>query len=185
MANIFSKIMDAMKFSDDDDDEGYAEYLNDLEEKEDKKERDIVPVKRNTKNEYKAPVQEVSKKWTASDDAASKPKVSSGKGKVIQLRNNGLELNVIKPTSFGDCQDICDMLLNGDAVVINLEGFENELSQRLMDFVSGTVYAIKGQLRPVSQLIFIVSPDNVTISGDLASLVTSGGVEAPTISSDF
>lgn len=184
MAKFLRNLIDAMKFSDDEDD--YEEYLNEFEDKDNPKVSDTAPVKKVTKTEYKAPVQEVSKKWVQEEEPARKqPKLASEKGKVVQLRSKELELNVIKPTSFGDCQDICDMLLNGDAVVINLEGFENEMSQRVMDFVSGTVYAIKGQLRPVSKLIYIVSPDNVNISGDVMNLVTSGGVEAPTISSDF
>jgi len=95
------------------------------------------------------------------------------------------ELNVIKPTSFSDCQDICEILLSGDPVIINFEGFDAEIAQRVIDFVSGTVYAIKGNISPISQMIYVVSPENVNISGDVLNLLANGGVEVPTISRDF
>ena len=99
--------------------------------------------------------------------------------------NKEVELKVIKPTEFSDCQDICDILLGGDSVIINIEGLDSEISQRIMDFVSGTVYAIRGSLSPVSRLIYIVSPENVSISGDVLNLITSGGVDAPVVSGHF
>lgn len=188
MANIFSKLIDAMKFSDDDEDE-YNEYLDNYEEAE----KEDIPVMRKTvvKEPVKPVVTETkaaaTKTVIASSEESKKPRIIADKGKVVPLRNTNkdLALKVIKPSNFSDCQDICDILLNGDAVIVNLEGFDAELSQRVMDFVSGTVYAIKGQISPVSQLVYIISPENVTISGDVLQLLTSGGVEAPTFSQDF
>ena len=45
-------------------------------------------------------------------------------------------IKVMKPTSFEDSQDICDVLLAGKATIINLEGFNVDLAQRVMDFIS-------------------------------------------------
>lgn len=188
MANIFRSLLDAMKFSDDeDDDDDYKKYLEGFDD--DEEEPAPAPKKNLFERETpKTAIQEVpSKKYPVQDEQPRKPRlISESKGKVVPLRNNKeLEVKVVKPTSFSDCQDICDILLNGDAVIINLEGFDAELSQRVMDFVSGTIYAIKGKISTISRFIYVVSPENVTISGDVMNLLTSGGVEAPTFSSDF
>ena len=53
---------------------------------------------------------------------------------------------MIIPTSFGDSQEICDHLLAGKAVVLNMEGLHTEIAQRIIDFASGAVYSINGNL---------------------------------------
>lgn len=107
--------------------------------------------------------------------------------KVVPIRNaqKGLEVCIMKPTSFEDSQDICDMLLSGRAAVINLEGFDVEIAQRVMDFVSGAVYAMNGKLHQISNYIFIISPDTVDISGDYLDLIRQNGFEVPTLNKDF
>lgn len=190
MANIFRNILDAMKFSEDDED--YDEYVNEMEERDRKKtERESVSQAktqhlREYREEYSTPT--VSKpEPVASVSRQGNQRSGSSQGKVVPFRGTPKELGlcVIKPTTFSDCQDISDMLVGGSAIVINLEGFDEEIAQRIMDFVSGTVYAINGKLNPVSKRIYIVSPENVGISGDVLSIVSQGGVEAPTITKDF
>ena len=108
--------------------------------------------------------------------------------KLVPLRSSAardFEVIIFKPTSFADCQEITDMLLEGRATVINLEGFDDEVAQRVMDFVSGSIYAINGKLHQISTRIFIVSPDHIDISGDYLELVKQNGVEAPTIKRKF
>ena len=63
------------------------------------------------------------------------------------------------------------MLLTGRPTVINLEGFDDKLAQRTMDFISGSVYAINGRLHRISSCIFIISPDTVDISGDYLDMI--------------
>ena len=77
------------------------------------------------------------------------------------------------------------MLLTGRAVVVNLEGFDPDVAQRIMDFISGAVYAIGGKLHQISRYIFIFSPDNIDISGDYLDLVPVDGLGVPTINKEF
>ena len=109
--------------------------------------------------------------------------------KIVPIRTTprGLEVSIMKPTSFEDSQDICDMLLTGRAAVVNLEGFDPDEAQRVMDFISGCVYAINGKLHQISKYIFIFSPDNIDISGDYKELVanTDIGFGVPTINKEF
>lgn len=94
---------------------------------------------------------------------------------------SNLEVNIIKPTSFEECQDICDTLLAGKPIIVNLEGFNDLLvGQRIMDFVSGCVYSINGKLHQISGYIFIISPDGVDISGDYLALMKENDFGVPT-----
>lgn len=108
--------------------------------------------------------------------------------KIVPIRTTprGLEVSIMKPTSFEDSQDICDMLLTGRAAVVNLEGFDPDEAQRVMDFISGCVYAINGKLHQISKYIFIFSPDNIDISGDYLELVSDdAGFGVPTLNKEF
>ena len=121
--------------------------------------------------------------WDRRTKTADKPKV-------VQFRNSSykeeLGLYVSKPKSFSECQDISDILVGGTAVVINLEGFDDDIAQRIMDFVSGTVYAINGTLNTIATRIYLVSPESVSISGDVETILSQSiGGNAPTISKGF
>ena len=105
--------------------------------------------------------------------------------RVVPLRSASAskvwEVSIMKPTRFDDSQDICDMLLDERATVVNLEGIDLSLAQRIMDFISGAVYALNGKIHQISNLIFIISPENVDISGDYLSYVEQNGFEVPTL----
>lgn len=107
------------------------------------------------------------------------------KPKVVPMNNRSMmEVSIIKPNTFEDSQNICNMLLTGRPVVVNLEGFDPDDAQRIMDFISGCIYAIKGQYHQISKYIFIFSPENVDISGD--SLTFDGNTaKMPTINREF
>lgn len=119
------------------------------------------------------------------DKSLRAEKTSSSKIVPIRTTTKGLEVCIMKPSTFEDSQDICDMLLTGRAVVVNLEGFDPDVAQRIMDFISGAVYAIGGKLHQISRYIFIFSPDNIDISGDYLDLVPVDGLGVPTINKEF
>ncbi|MBP3618198.1 MAG: cell division protein SepF [Lachnospiraceae bacterium] len=118
-------------------------------------------------------------------ERAVRPERMSTSNRVVPLRSasatRGLEVSIMKPTRFDDSQDICDMLLDERATVVNLEGIDLALAQRIMDFIAGAVYALNGKIHQISGLIFIVSPENVDISGDYLSYVEQNGFEVPTL----
>lgn len=91
---------------------------------------------------------------------------------------------MIKPTTFEDSREITETLLSGRAVVLNFEGLDMELAQRIIDFACGTCVAIDGNLRKISNYIFIVTPRTVDISGDLQDLLNDS-FEVPEIKTDF
>ena len=174
MSNIFKNFLNSMRLTDDED----SMYL-DLSDEE-----DIDDYEKITKSKPKK-ISKKSVKVPRKERVTRMEKSSSGKVVPIRSTSKGLEVCILKPTSFEDSQMICDMLLIGRATVINLEGFDDNLAQRTMDFVSGSVYAINGKLHRISSNIFIVSPDNIDISGDYLDIIEESGFEPPTIQSRF
>lgn len=114
---------------------------------------------------------------------------SSQPSKVVQFpassRGEGSDIRIVKPTGFDDSREICDIILSKRAAIVNLEGFDIEIAQRIMDFISGSVYAVNGRLHPISNYIYIVSPDNVDISGDYLDIIKQDGFGVPTLNKGF
>lgn len=86
----------------------------------------------------------------------------------------GMEVCVIKPTSVNDAREVTDNLLVGSTVVLNLEGLDVDIAQRIIDFTSGSTYAIRGNVMKISHYIFVITPANVDISGDVSATTNSG-----------
>ncbi|MCI9419195.1 MAG: cell division protein SepF [Eubacterium sp.] len=110
--------------------------------------------------------------------------LNNSKPKVVSLNRSMMEVKIVQPTSFEDSQEICNTLLESKPVVVNLEGFDPDDAQRIMDFISGCIYAINGKYHQISKYIFIFTPENVDISGDSLSL-GDGTATMPTISREF
>lgn len=206
MANILKNFLGYLKLGEDDD---YDDYVNDYDEKEELREErsksrredkdsfeekyerptrvDKSTSRTSTTKEkdfdsLQIPVSETRKERT---QRLEREKVPGSKIVPIRTTTKGFEVCIMKPTSFEDSQDICDMLLTGRAAVVNLEGFDPTDAQRIMDFISGCVYAINGKLHQISRYIFIFSPDSVDISGDYLDLMPVEGFGVPTINKEF
>lgn len=92
---------------------------------------------------------------------------------VKKAQGSGMEVCVIKPLSVEDAREITETLLGNRAVVLNLEGLDVEIAQRIIDFASGSTYAINGNLQMISNYIFIITPASVDISGDFQGVLSS------------
>jgi len=186
MANIFKNFLNSMKLTEDDE---YEDYLEEENEKEVKHARRLEKkVTKSTayeeEHQVQTPITPVSKDFKK-ERMPRMEKSTVSKVVPIRTTTKGLEVCIMKPTSFEDSQEICDLLLSGRATVINLEGFDDKLAQRTMDFISGSVYAINGKLHRISSCIFIVSPDTVDISGDYLDIIQENGFEPPTFHNQF
>ena len=96
---------------------------------------------------------------TAMEDAPEK-----APGTTLNIGGAGMELKVIYPKSFAEVAQIADHLLAGRTVFLNLEATDSALCRRLMDFVSGVAYCIKGNIKKVSGATYIISPCSVDVS---------------------
>lgn len=86
--------------------------------------------------------------------------------KVVNIHsNNQFKVVIMQPEAFDDARDICDHLKNKKPVVVNLENMSKETAQRVVDFLSGAVYSLDGDIQKVSTGIFLIAPNNVDIMG--------------------
>lgn len=74
------------------------------------------------------------------------------------------KITTIKPKDFNDAQTVANCLRDNIPVIVNFEETDNGEATRMIDFISGTIYAIDGKIKRVSQKVFICAPNNVTVS---------------------
>lgn len=73
-----------------------------------------------------------------------------------------------EPKSYNEVQEIADFLLNKRAVVINLQRVDNGQAKRIVDFLSGTVYAVNGNIQKTGMATFLCTPENIDVSGSIS-----------------
>ena len=115
------------------------------------------------------------------DEVYTKPSRSSrASKKVVPMHSTrtAFEVKVIKPSYYENTTDIIDTLLEGKAVVLNLEGLKMDVAQRIVDSVSGGCYAMSGNLQRVSGYIYLVTPSKIEISGDIMDIVNGIDINA-------
>lgn len=83
---------------------------------------------------------------------------------------NQMKVVLIEPTDYDDVQDICDNLKNKKPIIINFENLDKDTARRMVDFVSGAVYALDGTIQKVSNGIVIAAPPNVDILGSMGEI---------------
>jgi cell division inhibitor SepF len=87
--------------------------------------------------------------------------------KVVNIHsNNQFKMVVMQPENFDDAREVCDHLKSKKPVVVNLENLNKETAQRVVDFLSGSVYGLDGDIQKVSSGIFVIAPNNVDIMGE-------------------
>ena len=100
------------------------------------------------------------------------PAASTGfKGQVVSMSTGSKqEVVLFRPTSFNDTSKAADDLRNRKAVLLNLENVDKAMSRRVVDFLSGCVYAVDGSVKKVAQSAYIFCPHNMDVVGDLEAL---------------
>jgi len=102
---------------------------------------------------------------------------SQKKNKVVNMPTFAqVKVVVMQPDVFDDASIICDHLKGKKPVVINLESAEKDVARRIVDFLSGSVYALDGTIQKVSNSIFIVAPHNVDVMGEFKDELRTKGV---------
>lgn len=105
------------------------------------------------------------------------PVAKKNNGRVVNIHaTTQLEVAVLQPQSYEDAREIADRLKTKRAVVINLEELSKEDAIKVLDFVSGVVYALEGDIQKVSSGIFLIAPYNVSIANDIKAELKSTGI---------
>ena len=95
---------------------------------------------------------------------------------VESMPSASVKVHLVLPRSFNDAQQIADRFKEGVPVILNLQGSDQELSKRLIDFGSGLTYALEGGMQRVADKVFLLTPRNVEVSAEeRARLLERGG----------
>ena len=99
--------------------------------------------------------------------------VSTGfSGQVLSMNSsNKQEVVLFRPGSFNDTSKAADDLRNRKAVIVNMENVDKAMARRVVDFLSGCVYALDGDVKKIAQSAYLFCPHNMDIVGDLEAQV--------------
>ena len=139
--SVMDRLLSYMKLNGDED---YDDEYDD-DEYDDYEEPETKVSKLTSRKTKSAPVEEEEER-----PRKASPKITP----IKQARRSsgaGMEVCVIKPTSIEDGREITETLLANRTVVLNLEGLDVDIAQRIIDFTSGSCFAISGNLQKISR----------------------------------
>lgn len=95
----------------------------------------------------------------------------------LQSIQKSSKLVLLEPRAYADAQEIADHLKNRRGVVVNLQRISPDQARRIVDFLSGTVYAIAGDIQRIGSNIFLCTPENVDVSGSISGYAQEDELE--------
>jgi cell division inhibitor SepF len=100
------------------------------------------------------------------------PKLKKKNNNVVSLQSvqKNVKVMLVEPRVYSEVQDIADQLKNHRAVVMNLQRVPRDQAKRIVDFLSGTVYAIGGDIQKLGDNAFLCTPHNVDVAGNISEL---------------
>lgn len=97
----------------------------------------------------------------------TEPDTNSNPEKKPASTPKSVELKVISLTTYdANIKKVADHLLKRRTVVLNIEGASKESTKRIIDFLSGVVYSIDGEIKPIANGTYLIAPSNVSVTGD-------------------
>ena len=160
--NILENLKKFVQPYSDDDYEEYEDEIDELEEEVQepapRAARRPSPFATNTESEYSAP--------------ASVSTPSTGfSGHVLNMSSSGKqEVVLFHAKSFDSAAKAADELRKKKAVILNMENVDKALTRRVVDFLSGAVYALDGRVKKVAQSTYLFCPHNMDVTGDLENI---------------
>ena len=156
----------AQPYSDEEYDD-YEEELDEFEEVEQeaprKRRTSPFATPKDTEPEYTAPAA-VAPASTASSTGFS--------GQVLNMNSGKQEVVLFHAKSFDDAAKAADELRRKKAVILNMENVDKALTRRVVDFLSGSVYALDGSVKKIAQSTYLFCPHNMDVVGDLENVQT-------------
>ena len=152
------------KFAQPYSEEDYDDYEDELEDYEEEQQEEAVPTPRRS-----SPFAS-----TRSSESAfqNTPGHSSGfSGQVLNMGSGKQEVVLFHATTFDDAAKASDELRKKKAIILNMENVDKALTRRVVDFLSGSVYALDGSVKKIAQSTYLFCPHNMDIVGDLETQV--------------
>lgn len=100
-------------------------------------------------------------------------KQTAQKQNIVSLQSvqKSSKVVLVEPRVYAEAQEIADQIKNRRSVVVNLQRIQKDQAKRIIDFLSGTVYALGGDIQKIGVDIFLCTPDNVEVTGSISELL--------------
>lgn len=96
----------------------------------------------------------------------------SSKNNVVSIHSQkNVRVVLAEPRTYDEAQEIADNLKSRRSVIVNLQRVRREQAVRIVDFLSGTVYALGGHISKIGPNIFLCTPDSVEITGTISEMM--------------
>lgn len=102
--------------------------------------------------------------------ASAAPAANSFNGRVVNMGGNKQEVVLFHAKSFDDAAKAADELRNRRAIILNMENIDKALTRRVVDFLSGSIYALDGKVKRIAQSTYLFCPYSMEIVGDLETI---------------
>lgn len=169
---VFDNIKEFFSLVDEDDDYDYDSNPYD----DDEDEVSAAELQRQEKAQARRQAKAEREQQRAAVREPRTDRMSRGKVIPIHRTNGGFEVCIVRPSDKDNAEEACSLLMNNCAVVLNLEGLDMAKAQGIIDFISGCLYAIDGNMQSISKYIVVCTPNGIDISGEsLEELTGSSG----------
>jgi FtsZ-interacting cell division protein YlmF len=119
-----------------------------------------------------SPFASIGRSSVSAEPAAPSPAPVSGgfSGQVLNMSSGKQEVVLFHAKTFDDAAKAADELRKKKAVILNMENVEKSLTRRVVDFLSGSVYALDGSVKKIAQSTYLFCPHNMDVVGDLENV---------------
>ena len=150
------------KFAQPYSDEEYDEFEDEMEEYDEVAEEEASPRKR--RNPFSSE--------RSSEAAPAAPAAPAGgfNGQVLNMSSGKQEVVLFQAKTFDDAARAADELRKRKAIILNMENVDKALTRRVVDFLSGSVYALDGSVKKIAQSTYLFCPHNMDVVGDLENI---------------
>ncbi|MGX9133585.1 cell division protein SepF [Rummeliibacillus sp. JY-2-4R] len=132
--------------------------------------------KKESVRQQEAPQRQQMKPAVSRPAAIKKPSVKerprfvehSNVPNLVSIKQKTSKVILSEPRVYAEAQDIADNLKSKRAVIVNLQRIDREQGVRIIDFISGTIFALGGDIKRIGTDIFLCTPDNVEIDGSIS-----------------
>ena len=155
------------KFAQPYDDEDYDDYDEELDDFEESAQE---PAPRTRRTSPFASSSATATAAPAAPAAAAPASAPSFGGSVLNMNSGKQEVVLFHAKTFDDAAKAADELCKRKAVILNMENVDKALTRRVVDFLSGSVYALDGRVKKVAQSTYLFCPHNMDVVGDLENI---------------
>ena len=150
-------------YSDEEYDEEYDEEMGDYEEEQE------APAPRARRS---SPFAETHQEPTAPayTPAPAEDRSRNFNGQVLSMGSGKQEVVLFHAKTFDDAAKAADELRRRKAIILNMENVDKTLTRRVVDFLSGSVYALDGSVKKIAQATYLFCPHNMDVVGDLENV---------------